>query len=282
MGRSWLFAWGSPPPRSAARRSSFPCTSSNWAVGRSCSVCSSRRRRSSAFPAPLVFGNLADRTGKRRPFVLAALVVATATTLVIPTLESVPRHRRQQRRRFARVRGRRPSAHPARGLRRARAPVDGGHRPTERVSGNRLGGRSRAGIRRYRSRVAAVRSGHRPARVPVRVRRARPRRRSRAGRASASTGLRDSVGTEPRGSAAASARRRGSTSAAPPSRSLLPGSTREGSVPGAHRSLLSGACDVLRGRSRRVHRLRRLLRATARVPRRRRLRVERDLRCTSR
>lgn len=64
MGRSWLFAWGLAAV----------------AFGGASLVV----------PGALVFGNLADKTGKRRPFVLAALTVATVTTLVIPTLESVP------------------------------------------------------------------------------------------------------------------------------------------------------------------------------------------------
>ena len=41
-------------------------------------------------PGALVFGNLADRTGKRRVFVLAAIAVVTVTMAVIPLLESIP------------------------------------------------------------------------------------------------------------------------------------------------------------------------------------------------
>jgi MFS family permease len=40
-------------------------------------------------PGSLVFGSLADRTGKRRVFVLAAMAVAVLTTLAIPLLDRV-------------------------------------------------------------------------------------------------------------------------------------------------------------------------------------------------
>jgi len=40
-------------------------------------------------PAALVFGNLADRTGKRRAFVLGAMVLTVATTAAIPLLGSI-------------------------------------------------------------------------------------------------------------------------------------------------------------------------------------------------
>lgn len=41
-------------------------------------------------PGALVFGSLADRTGRRRVFVLVAMAVALATLAVIPLLEAVP------------------------------------------------------------------------------------------------------------------------------------------------------------------------------------------------
>ncbi len=41
-------------------------------------------------PGALVFGSLADRTGRRRVFVLAAMAVALATLAVMPFLEGVP------------------------------------------------------------------------------------------------------------------------------------------------------------------------------------------------
>lgn len=41
-------------------------------------------------PGALVFGNLADRTGKRRIFVLVATAITAATMGVIPLLESIP------------------------------------------------------------------------------------------------------------------------------------------------------------------------------------------------
>jgi len=41
-------------------------------------------------PGALVFGNLADRTGKRRVFVVGAMVVTVATMVAIPLLDSIP------------------------------------------------------------------------------------------------------------------------------------------------------------------------------------------------
>lgn len=41
-------------------------------------------------PGALIFGNLADRTGKRRVFVLAAMVVTFFAMIAIPLLESIP------------------------------------------------------------------------------------------------------------------------------------------------------------------------------------------------
>jgi len=41
-------------------------------------------------PGALVFGNLADRTGKRRIFVVAAMVVTVATMVAIPLVERIP------------------------------------------------------------------------------------------------------------------------------------------------------------------------------------------------
>lgn len=41
-------------------------------------------------PGALVFGGLADRTGKRRSFVLGAMVVAVATMVAIPLLDRIP------------------------------------------------------------------------------------------------------------------------------------------------------------------------------------------------
>lgn len=41
-------------------------------------------------PGALVFGGLADRTGRRRVFVLAAMAIALATLIVMPLLESLP------------------------------------------------------------------------------------------------------------------------------------------------------------------------------------------------
>lgn len=41
-------------------------------------------------PGALVFGNLADRTGKRRIFVLASMATTVTTVLAIPLLESIP------------------------------------------------------------------------------------------------------------------------------------------------------------------------------------------------
>jgi len=90
MGRSWLFAWGLAAVAFGGASLIVPLYVVELGGGAFVLGVLFATASFVGVPGALVFGNLADRTGKRRPFVLAALVVATATTLVIPTLESVP------------------------------------------------------------------------------------------------------------------------------------------------------------------------------------------------
>jgi len=124
MGRSWLFAWGLAAVAFGGASLIVPLYVVELGGGAFVLGVLFATASFVGVPGALVFGNLADRTGKRRPFVLAALVVATATTLVIPTLESVPLIARQRGALlgFAAV----PSAHPAR--RSPASPSTGGRR----------------------------------------------------------------------------------------------------------------------------------------------------------
>ena len=90
MGRSWLFAWGLAAVAFGGASLVVPLYVVELGGG---AVVLGVLFSTASFvgvPGALVFGNLADKTGKRRPFVLGALAVATVTTAVIPIVESVP------------------------------------------------------------------------------------------------------------------------------------------------------------------------------------------------
>ena len=90
MGRSWLFAWGLAAAAFGGASLIVPLYVVELGGGAAVLGVLFAAASFVGVPGALVFGNLADRTGRRRPFVLGALAVATVTTAVIPAVESVP------------------------------------------------------------------------------------------------------------------------------------------------------------------------------------------------
>ncbi|GAA0508626.1 Predicted arabinose efflux permease, MFS family [Halorubrum aquaticum] len=90
MSKSWLYAWGLASIAFGGASLVVPLYVVD--LGGSPATLGTLAAVASAVgvPGALVFGRLADRTGRRRWFVLAAIGLLAATLAVLPALESIP------------------------------------------------------------------------------------------------------------------------------------------------------------------------------------------------
>ncbi|WP_235271544.1 MFS transporter, partial [Halorubrum saccharovorum] len=282
MGRSWLFAWGLAAVAFGGASLVVPLYVVELGGGAAVLGVLFATASFVGVPGALVFGSLADKTGRRRPFVLGALVVAAVTTAVIPTVESVPLVIIANAALWLGF----AAAGPVLTLLAvAGEPEDRWTAVIARLNeyqgigwaaGLGLGFVVTAGVSLRYEAITAQRAF-------LFVCAASARRRPRSWPREPSRRTPGRIGTEPR--AAPSPRPRGGAVQRPGR--LLPVHPRSVRPAGApspspRRPFLAGAGDVLRGRPRRVRRVRRLLRAAPRVPRWYRLRVERDVRAVLR
>ncbi|OYR59430.1 MFS transporter [Halorubrum halodurans] len=90
MSKSWLYAWGLASVAFGGASLVVPLYVVD--LGGSAATLGTLAAVAAAVgvPGALVFGRLADRTGRRRGFVLAALALLAATLGLLPALESIP------------------------------------------------------------------------------------------------------------------------------------------------------------------------------------------------